>query len=62
MAYTLTWPIAMVMAAADVNPLITGNDMKSTSQPAVKENNTKSMINGANLKLATSVCQMSETK
>jgi len=31
--FTFSWPTAMVMAAADVNPLITGTGMKSTRKP-----------------------------
>ena len=32
---TLTCPIAMVIAAADVNPLMTGRGMKSIKNPAI---------------------------
>lgn len=32
--YTLTWPKAIVMAAAEVKPLITGNGIKSMTKPA----------------------------
>lgn len=31
---TFTWPRAMVIAAAEVNPLMTGIGMKSTRKPA----------------------------
>ena len=30
---TFSWPTAMVMAAAEVKPLITGTGMKSTKKP-----------------------------
>lgn len=34
---TFSWPTAMVMAAADVKPLITGTGIKSTKKPTNKE-------------------------
>ena len=33
----LTWPEAMVIAAADVNPAVTGTDIKSITNPVNKE-------------------------
>ena len=37
-----TWPDAMVIAAAEVKPAITGTDIKSISTP--KRNNPKTKI------------------
>lgn len=39
--FTLICPKAMVIAAADVNPLMTGTGMKSTRKPGTKINKIK---------------------